>query len=74
MSVIENLEIEIPCLGSSCSKKIKKTIGWMKRNTQLTCPSCQTVMDLQSDQFRREVAKAEAALADFMKSVNKTFR
>ena len=57
--------LDIPC--PDCGKKAEKSVGWLKANKKFTCSGCGQTIDLQSDQFRRELAKAEKALANFMK-------
>lgn len=61
MNILEQETIDIPC--ENCRRKNKKTIGWIKRNKQFAC-ICGTVISLDTDQFRREIAKVERSLAD----------
>lgn len=60
--------LEIPC--ENCGRKTKQTIGWIKTHEQFTCP-CGTVINLKADQFRRELAAAEAALVCFQRALQK---
>ncbi len=57
--------LDIPC--PDCGKNAEKSVRWLKANKKLTCSGCGQTIDLQSDQFRREIAKAEKSIADFMK-------
>ena len=71
MPILDGFEIEIPC--PKCGRKTKKSIGWIKTNRQLSC-GCGTVINLKTDQFRRETAKAEQLLADFHARVQRMFK
>ena len=42
----DNESIEFPC--GKCGRKFKQTVGWLKRNKDITCPSCGTVNVLDS--------------------------
>lgn len=62
MSALDNQEVEVPC--ENCKKKHKKTIGWIKRNSKVSC-GCGAEINLKADQFRREIAKIEKSLKEF---------
>lgn len=63
---LDNAEIEIPC--SNCGGKTKKSIGWIKSNSQLTC-ACGTIINLDADQFRGEIAKVDASFANLQRTL-----
>jgi hypothetical protein len=68
---LDNAEIEIPC--GKCGRKTKKTIGWVNSRNKFTC-SCGVVIELKTDQFKREIGKANAAIdkmRDAFKSLGK---
>ena len=66
--LVDGAEIEIPC--TSCDRKTKKTIRWIKANKKFTCV-CGTVVGLDSAQIKSEVAKVERHVADLMKKLRK---
>jgi len=68
VNFLDAIEIEIPC--ENCSRKIKKSIGWIKSHQEFTCP-CGTTIVLKTDQVRREIAKVERSLDGFKRSLEK---
>lgn len=66
--VLDGIEIELPC--ENCGRVTKKTIGWIKRNTEHIC-ACGTLVCLDTDQFRREIGKVDRSLADFQSALKK---
>lgn len=68
---LDDLAIELPC--GHCGRKSKKTIGWINSHPQFTC-SCGTVTRINTDKFKPEIAKANAAfkkLGDSIKSLGR---
>lgn len=62
----DNQEIGIPC--SKCGTKTNKSIGWIKGNSKFTC-ACGTVINLDSDQFRGEIAKVERSISNLQRTL-----
>ena len=62
--MLDNADIEIAC--KSCNKKTSKTVGWIKQNTSFTC-NCGSTINIDSSQFRSEIAKIEKSLKDLFK-------
>lgn len=71
MGFLDDTEIPIPCL--ECGKETAKTIAWVKRHKKFTCPGYGTVISLQTDQFRRMIAKNDRAYEEFRKKMGKGF-
>jgi len=65
---LDDVEIEIPC--SQCGRKMKKSIRWIKNNSEFTC-ACGVRIILDADQFRREIAEKEAQLRNLGNSFKK---
>ena len=65
-NIFDNEQIEIPC--ENCGRKTKKTIGWIKRNKQLNC-TCDTIISLETDQFKRELKKIEKSFSDLERTL-----
>ena len=65
---LDDAEIEIPC--ANCNRKTKKSIGWIKGNSQFAC-ACGTVISLRSDQFNREITNVEASIRSLQDSLKK---
>lgn len=65
--IFDNAEIDIPC--KNCRRKTKKAIGWIKVHSQLTC-RCGTVIDLDADELRREIARLESEFAKLERTLN----
>lgn len=57
---LDDSGIGIPC--ESCGNETEKTIGWVKRNKQLTC-RCGAVVSIDASQFKTEIAKIEREFA-----------
>jgi len=60
----DNQEIELPC--PKCSRKTKKSIGWIKRNKQMSC-ACGAVINLQSSDMQRELRRLESQINNLFK-------
>ncbi len=67
-SGFDNEEIDIQC--ENCSRKTKKTIGWIKCNKVLNC-TCGTTISLETDQFKRELKKIVSDLERTFKNFGK---
>lgn len=68
MDVFDSSEIEIPC--TSCGRKTKKSIGWIKNNSQFTC-HCGTTIRLDTAQLKGEIAQVEASIVRLKDSFKK---
>jgi len=66
--ILDNSEIDITC--PKCSRITKKSVGWIKSNTQFTC-ACGTIITLDTSQFRREISKIDSAITDLQKTIKK---
>lgn len=69
--ILDSAEVDIPC--EKCGGKTKKSIGWIKRNSEFTCV-CGQRITLNADQFRREIGKVDRsvdALKGQIKKMNK---
>jgi hypothetical protein len=65
---LDSAEIGIPC--DACGHETKKTVGWVKTHCDFTCV-CGTNIHLNADQFRSEIAKAEAEIKKLGDSISK---
>ena len=63
--LFDKATLDLPC--PNCGNRTEKEIEWLKQNTEFTCPSCNSVVSLNSDQFREELRKAEKAIEDLKK-------
>jgi len=61
----DDQEISIPCQAEGCGCETPKTVAWLKRNDEFTCPYCGTVTALERDKFLRKIKKAEDDLGNF---------
>ncbi|WP_315928887.1 hypothetical protein [Mesorhizobium sp. SP-1A] len=43
-------EIGVRCL--FCAHETRKTVGWIRAHTQMECPACGTIVDIESKNFR----------------------
>lgn len=68
---LDKAEIDIPC--EHCGTKTKKSIGWINTHSEFSC-ACGTIIHLKTDQFKREIAKANKAIADFEHTVKNLFK
>jgi hypothetical protein len=68
MGFLDDAPIPIPCPG--CGRKTEKTIGWLKDNRQFTC-ECGAVINLQSDDFREGIGKADKAWSELERAIKK---
>jgi hypothetical protein len=68
---LDDAAFDIPC--PNCGQETKKGFGWIKGNSEFIC-ACGAKIRLDTDQFRSEITKAEAAvksLQDTIKKLNK---
>jgi ribosomal protein S27E len=54
--LFENASISVPCLG--CGHKNKKTVGWLRDHTDLTCEGCGTKIKIDNADFRSELGRS----------------
>lgn len=66
-------DADIPILCQECGKETAKTIAWVKGHKEFACPGCGATIRVQSDQFRREVAKVEREWEKLRKKLGKGF-
>lgn len=71
LAMFDKAEIEIPC--PKCRRKTAKTVAWLNQNSAFTC-LCGTRIELDTSEFRREMQKANKAVADFKKSLKRLGR
>ena len=59
--------IDLPCPG--CGHKNRKTVGWLRTHSRMTCGGCGREVTLQSSNFRQGMRKVDAELDRFRRSV-----
>ncbi|MCL2076315.1 MAG: hypothetical protein FWH15_07765 [Betaproteobacteria bacterium] len=59
---LDKEKLDIPCPSPTCRKKIKETIGRLKKNPKLAC-SCGQVFILKADELRRFFEHFEKSLS-----------
>lgn len=69
MNVVDNARIELAC--PHCRHKIPETIGKLKGNPQLTCPSCRKSFLVDANQLRTAAQKVEKAMAEIQRSLQR---
>jgi copper chaperone CopZ len=63
---LDSYEISISC--THCGNKIKKSIGWIKSNSDFICV-CGTRIKLDADQFKSDIADVERSLSDLQRTI-----
>lgn len=66
MNELDKLDMEIAC--PTCGKKIKKTVGWLKKDGRVCPHGCGTTFD--TNQFKRDIKKAEDELTKLKRSIS----
>ncbi|MGS1115998.1 hypothetical protein [Castellaniella sp. UC4442_H9] len=64
--------IEIPC--EACGHKLRESIGRLKHDPEITCPSCGVVTKIEASGLRKGVAEAQKGMADLQRSIKKLFK
>jgi hypothetical protein len=59
--VIEHREIEISCW--QCGWKEARTLSWVASQRHMNCPTCESVIVLDSSQVRREITRQRKQLS-----------
>ena len=67
-NLLDNLDLEITC--TNCNSKTKKTIGWIKNNSEFIC-ACGTRIHLDASQFRTQIAEVERSISSLKDTLNK---
>ena len=68
---LDSQTMDIPC--QACGKKIRESIGRLKRDPDLTC-SCGAVTHINAADLRKGAAKVEKSLADIERQMKKMFK
>lgn len=63
-NIMDMQSIEVPC--PHCGHKLSQTIGKLKTNPKLTCPSCKAGFSLDASKFRADIAKIDQATAKLL--------
>lgn len=63
---IDSQEIDIPC--ENCSRKTKKSIGWIKSHNDFTC-ACGAHIKIDANKFKTEIANVDRSIASLQKSL-----
>ena len=66
--LLDNAEIGIPC--PACGCKTKKSIGWIKNNSEFIC-ACGGKVRLDTNQFKTEIASVDAAIRRLQNTIKK---
>ena len=67
-SILDGSPIDLPCPG--CGHKNRKTVGWIKLHSRMTCAGCGRDVILDSSDFRRGMRNVDTQLD----KLSKTFR
>ena len=59
MARIKDHKIVFQCPG--CTHQMRQTVGWLKANTNITCPACGTTIRLNPDKLVQSVEAMEQA-------------
>lgn len=67
MGILDNETIEIAC--PECGRKVKKTIGWLRRNrkAEIPCTGCDKTLVLDSSDLDRDIREMERSLTRMFK-------
>ncbi|MEN9375983.1 MAG: hypothetical protein RL710_1140 [Pseudomonadota bacterium] len=68
-NLLDDQTIELAC--PNCSRKFKERIGKLKTNPKLTCTGCSTVISIDANQLRSEIAKVDKSLADLQRTLGR---
>ncbi len=68
-NILDSQSIELPC--PHCAHKFSETVGKLKTNPALACPSCGQAFQVEAAQFASEIAKVEQALAKLQRTLGR---
>ena len=66
--MFEKAEFPIKC--GKCGRVTKKTVAWLKHGTGFTC-GCGTRIDVDANQFNREMRKVDKSIDDFKRALKR---
>ena len=69
---LDDQSLDFPC--GKCGKKISEKIGRLKRNPDLTCPACGTVISVNADELRRGINSVQKTLDDLGRKLKGMFK
>ncbi|UEP31270.1 MULTISPECIES: hypothetical protein [unclassified Burkholderia] len=61
--------VDVSC--PKCNKKVSETLGRLKRDPTLTCPSCKSDIRIDASQFRETERALNKQIEDLKKSLGK---
>lgn len=67
MTLIDGAQVDIKC--PKCGHKIKQRLARLKSDPTLICPACQQPAKIDAAGLRKDLAGAEAALAQLQKKI-----
>lgn len=68
-SMLDSQCIDIPC--PHCGHQLGETLGKLKTNPTLVCPSCKGSTEVDATDLRSKIAGIEKQLADLGKSLGR---
>lgn len=65
----ESARLTIRC--PRCGQEHRKSIAWLRNNTDMPCAGCGQIIALESEELRAGIDEADQALADFRRNLSR---
>ncbi|MDX8466130.1 hypothetical protein RFM26_10600 [Mesorhizobium sp. VK23B] len=56
---LQDDEIGVVC--TDCAYETRKSVGWLRAHTQVECPGCGAIIDVESRNFRKIASRGRAS-------------
>ena len=68
-NLLDNERIDIPC--PHCGQQSKQTIARLKRDPDITCPSCRQTFHIEAAQLRQALQTLQRGLDNIVRGLGK---
>lgn len=68
-SLLDGFEVPITC--SDCRHETKKSVAWLRANTEFNCPNCGALLDLKGYDFAGLWESADEAVDGLRKDLGR---
>lgn len=70
--LFDDADIDVPCPG--CGHENRKTMRWLRDNTQMTCGGCGQPVILENQQLRRDMDDLDQSFGELRRAIEKPIK
>lgn len=64
-------EIDVAC--PQCARTLKRSIAWLRKRRDMTCPGCETTIILGTSKMNAEIRNVERQMAELHRQLSQKF-